>query len=191
MGREVLTSALLFWTSYIDPKGLFSVRHQFSGQNQGLLQILSFPCMREETYLILNQNRSSKKLFCNVVLCFVSESYLTLQPCGLYPPGFSDCGISQARILEQVAISFSGDVVDSGMEPSSPVLQADSLPSELSGKPSKNIINLTVDCQAAGGSVMGTLMIYLYISFLFNTFLQDTQGEWICNLFPLVVREGY
>ena len=63
---------------YIDPKGLFSVRHQFSGQNQGLLQILSFPCMREETYLILNQNRSSKKLFCNVVLCFVSESYLTL-----------------------------------------------------------------------------------------------------------------
>ena len=46
--------------------------------------------------------------------------------------------ILQARILEWVAISFSknipGDVPDSGVEPGSPVLQADSLPSEPLGK---------------------------------------------------------
>ena len=41
--------------------------------------------------------------------CFVVMSYLTLlQPHGLYsPPGSSVHGISQARILEWVAISFS------------------------------------------------------------------------------------
>ena len=31
----------------------------------------------------------------------------SLQPHGLHPPGFSAHGISQARILEQVVISFS------------------------------------------------------------------------------------
>ena len=43
-------------------------------------------------------------------------------------------GISQARILEWVAISFSrGDLPDPGMEPGSPALQADSLLSEPQG----------------------------------------------------------
>ena len=47
-------------------------------------------------------------------------------------------GILQARILEWVAISSSGDLPNPGIEPASlmsPALQADSLPSELSGKP--------------------------------------------------------
>ena len=46
-------------------------------------------------------------------------------------------GIFQARILEWVAIPFSRDLLDPGMElvtPVSPALQADSLPSELPGK---------------------------------------------------------
>ena len=38
-------------------------------------------------------------------------------------------GILQARILEWVAISFSGDLPHPGIEPESPVLQADSLQS--------------------------------------------------------------
>ena len=41
-------------------------------------------------------------------------------------------GISQARILEWLAISSPGDLPDSGIEPRSPALQADSLPSEQS-----------------------------------------------------------
>ena len=44
-------------------------------------------------------------------------------------------GISQARILEWVAISFSrGNLPDPGIEPRSPALQAHSLPSEPPGK---------------------------------------------------------
>ena len=51
------------------------------------------------------------------------------------PPGSSVHGISQARLLEWVAISFSRDLPSPGNEPSSPTLQADSLPTEPSGKP--------------------------------------------------------
>ena len=44
------------------------------------------------------------------------------------PPGSSVREILQARILEQVAIPSPGDLSDPGIEPGSPVLQADSLP---------------------------------------------------------------
>ena len=43
-------------------------------------------------------------------------------------------GILQARILEWVAISFSRDLPDPGIEPGSPAFQADALPSEPPGK---------------------------------------------------------
>ena len=51
-------------------------------------------------------------------------------------PSSSVYGILQARILEWVAISFSrgSDLPNPGMEPRSPGLQADSLPSEPPGK---------------------------------------------------------
>ena len=42
------------------------------------------------------------------------------------PPGSSVYGISQARILEWAAISFSKEPSEPGMEPVSPTLQADS-----------------------------------------------------------------
>ena len=41
------------------------------------------------------------------------------EPMGCNPPGFSVHGIFQARILEWVAISFSRDLLDPGMEPAS------------------------------------------------------------------------
>ena len=44
-------------------------------------------------------------------------------------------GYSRARKLEWVAILSPGDHPDLGIEPGSPTLQADSLPSELPGKP--------------------------------------------------------
>ena len=50
------------------------------------------------------------------------------------PPGSSVHEIFQARILEWVAISFSGDLPNPGIEPRSPALQADSLLTELQGK---------------------------------------------------------
>ena len=50
-------------------------------------------------------------------------------------PGFSVHGILQARVLEWVAISFSRDLPNPGIEPRSPTLQADALLSEPAGKP--------------------------------------------------------
>ena len=50
------------------------------------------------------------------------------------PPDSSVHGILQARILEWVAISYSRES-SPRMEPGSPALQADSLPSEPPGKP--------------------------------------------------------
>ena len=76
----------------------------------------------------------------------VTESCLTLcNPMNCSLPGSSIHGIFQARVLEWVAISFSrgwrglpfpspGDLPNSGIEPRSPALQADALPSELPGK---------------------------------------------------------
>ena len=39
-------------------------------------------------------------------------------------------------MLEWVAIPFSGDLPNPGIKPESPTTQADSLPTELGGKPS-------------------------------------------------------
>ena len=44
-------------------------------------------------------------------------------------------GSLQARILEWVAFPFPGDFPNPGIEPGSPALQADSLPTEPQGKP--------------------------------------------------------
>ena len=43
-------------------------------------------------------------------------------------------GILQARTLEWVAMPYSRDLPNPGIEPRSPALQADSLPSEVPGK---------------------------------------------------------
>ena len=66
------------------------------------------------------------------------QSCLTLcDPIDCNIPGSSVHGSLQARILEWVAIPFSrgGDLPDPGIEPTSPALQAASLPWEPPGKP--------------------------------------------------------
>ena len=49
------------------------------------------------------------------------------------PPGFSVHRILEAGIMEWVAIPFSGDLPDPGIEHRSPALQADALTSEPPG----------------------------------------------------------
>ena len=51
------------------------------------------------------------------------------------PVDYTVHGILQARILAWVAISFSKDLPDPGIEGRSPALQADSLPAEPPGRP--------------------------------------------------------
>ena len=86
------------------------------------------------------KEKSSRK---QIFACFyikvevlVSWSCLALRDlmdCSL--PGSSLHGILQARILEWVAIPSPGDLLDPRIDPESPALQADSLPSEPPGKP--------------------------------------------------------
>ena len=66
----------------------------------------------------------------------VPQSRLTLcDPTDDCQPGSFVHGIFQARILEWVAISFSRGSSQPGIEPGSPALKADSLPTEPLGKP--------------------------------------------------------
>ena len=51
------------------------------------------------------------------------------------PLGSSVHGISQARILEWVAIAFSGDLPELGIEAASPTLAGGFFATEPSGKP--------------------------------------------------------
>ena len=80
-------------------------------------------------------------------LCIVAQLCLTLcslMDCSL--PDSSVYGISQARIMEWVAISSPGDLPDPGIKstfPMSPALKEDSLPVEPSGK----LLNLNVTVQ--------------------------------------------
>ena len=67
-----------------------------------------------------------------VLRCVLSQLCLTLCDAMDYtPPGSSVLGMLQARILQWVAISPPGDLPNPGIEPRSPSLQADSLPTEL------------------------------------------------------------
>ena len=57
----------------------------------------------------------------HVHACSVAKSSLTLcNPMDCRLPGSSVHGIFQARILEWIAIFFSGDLPDPGIEPASP-----------------------------------------------------------------------
>ena len=68
-------------------------------------------------------------------LVSVSKSW---DPMDCSPQGSFVHGILQARMLEWVSISFSKDFPDPGIEPWSPALQADSLPTELWGNARTN-----------------------------------------------------
>ena len=64
-----------------------------------------------------------------------SVMFVSLQSIGLYPPGSPVHGIFQARILEWLPFPSPRDLPDPGIKPSTPSLQAKSLPTESSGRP--------------------------------------------------------
>ena len=68
-------------------------------------------------------------------VCVFQSCPTLCEPMNCSPPGSSDRGILQARILEWVAISFSRVSSRPRGQTGSPVLQADSLPSEPLRKP--------------------------------------------------------
>ena len=97
---------------------------------------------------------------------WVSQSCPTpCDPMDCSPPGSSVHGILQARILKWVAIPFSRGSFQPGIEPRSPTLQADSLPSEL--------------------------YIYIYI-YLYNSFWDySCQTDFKKSLFPNIPLKSW
>ena len=69
----------------------------------------------------------------------LSHVWLFWDPMDYSLPGSSVHGILQGRILEWVAIPFSRGTSRPGLEPGSPALQADYLPSELPGDSTDNL----------------------------------------------------
>ena len=81
---------------------------------------------------IINLN-SEHRLCC--VLYSVAQSCPTAKPWTVAHQASLSMGILQARILELVAIPFSRDLPNPGIQPRSPILQVNPLPSEPPGKP--------------------------------------------------------
>ena len=70
-----------------------------------------------------------------VVLCLVAHSCLTLcDPMDYSLPGSTVCGIFQARTLKWVPCASPVDLPNSGTEPMSPILWANSLPTKPPGQ---------------------------------------------------------
>ena len=84
---------------------------------------------------------------CNIVPLFVVVKSLSCtqvfcNPTDCSLPGSSVHGISQARILERIAISFSRDLPDSGIKPASPALAGRFFSAEPPGKPYCSTISI-------------------------------------------------
>ena len=80
--------------------------------------------------------RLQLRLPLQVLKVLVAQSCPTFcDPMDYSLPDSSAHGILQARILEWSAFPSPGDLPNPGIKPRSPILQADSLPSEPAGKP--------------------------------------------------------
>ena len=84
------------------------------------MYIILHSALSLNSYLVTKFSRCVQ-LFCNPMDCSLQGSSLP--------------GILQARVLEWVAISFCRGSSQPGIEPGSPALQADALPSEPPAKP--------------------------------------------------------
>ena len=83
---------------------------------------------------------SKTKVLWKTFSVLVTQLCLTLcNPMDCSPSGSSVHGILQGRTLEWVAIPFFRGLPNIGIEPGSPALQADSLPSEPPRKTSEDI----------------------------------------------------
>ena len=97
--------------------------------------IKNLPAMWEIWVQSLGREDPLKKGMATHSSILAWEILQTEEPGGLHTVH----GILQAKILEWVAFPSSGNLPDPGIEPRSPTLQADSLPSEPPGKPSLKI----------------------------------------------------
>ena len=124
-GSQVLEHRICNCTQASLPRGMWDL----SGSG---IEPMS-PALADRFFITKPQGKPefSYILFQNMCVVLVAQLCPTLcDPMNCSPPDFSVHGILQARKLEWVAISFSGDLPDPGFEPGCSALQADSLPSE-------------------------------------------------------------
>ena len=80
----------------------------------------------------------------HLCVCLVAQSYLVLcDPVDYSPPGYSVCGIFQAKTLEWLPLPPPGDLPNPGIEPESPAapaLAGSFFITEPSGKPSVHLL---------------------------------------------------
>ena len=99
-----------------------------------LLCLQEIHCLDGETDIQTSHCQAGSDYILNMCTCSVVSYCLQLHHCG--PPASSVHGISQARILEWAAVSFSrGSSWPKPIKPASPALQADSLPLSHWGRP--------------------------------------------------------
>ena len=124
---------------------------KFSMSIPQVIQLYFFSCplnraQHTSTKLLHNERCTSKfSMFCvrprksavkRDCCCLVAKSCPTLcNPMDHSPPGSSVHVISQARMLEWVAIFSPGDLPDPGIKPTSPAWQVHSLPLSYQGSP--------------------------------------------------------
>ena len=72
----------------------------------------------------------------------LSHVWLFLTPCTVACQASPSTGFSRQEYWSGLMFPSPGNLPDPGMEPGSPALQADSLPSEAPGKPLEKIFHL-------------------------------------------------
>ena len=130
---------------------------------------------------------------CTLLLLLFRHSVLSdsCNPMGCSPPGSSVHGIFQARILEWVAISFSGDLPDPGIQSVSSALEGGFFIAEKPGKPAfahplPNYLRYSISLSLTGwplpiSQALQTLTHLLQAAVLMSS--NDLRALGTCSLF--------
>ena len=137
------TASLVNFTKYLTPTPIFTNfskkerrRENFPPHYKVIITLI-YHSQRHYTVFVRNSDtKILYKTLANWTWSQVAQSSPTLcNPMDYSPPDSSVHGIFQARILEWVAISFSRDLPDPGIELESPALACGFFTTELPGKP--------------------------------------------------------
>ena len=132
VGHNWETSTLNLLNLCHTPLGEELAIREVSSHFQGHTALIGQVCMTPTFVLLTVCYVACLCFLIHSVCLLVTQLCLTLcHPTDCSPPGFSVHGILQEIILEWVAMPFFRDLPDPVIESSSPVLQADSLPTEL------------------------------------------------------------
>ena len=116
------TMIFIFWMLSFKPTFSLStftfIKRLLSSSSLSAIRVVSSAYLRLLIYIYMYI----------IAVSLLNHIWLFCNPMDYSPPSSSVYGIFQARIMDWVAISFSRDFPDLGIEPTSPELQAYSVP---------------------------------------------------------------